>query len=88
MLTSPLHRDAKECPNRVEVLWRTLVADTYKGEHPAPSECGEQFMAQVFSVMAQRLRKKKKKGGIPGGFSMCSHGKDVFVRVSKRLSRA
>lgn len=58
-LTSPSRRDENECPTRVEVLWRTLVADTYKGEHPAPRECGEQFMAQVSSLIAQRARNKR-----------------------------
>jgi hypothetical protein len=31
----------------VEVLWRTLIADTFAGVHPAPKEVGDQFLAHV-----------------------------------------
>ena len=61
MLISPVHRDVKECPTRVEVLWRTLVADTYNGQHPAPGECGQQFMAHVSAIAGRVLDTKRQE---------------------------
>lgn len=35
----------------MEVFWRTLVADTFNGQTPAPKECGEQFLAHLYSIL-------------------------------------
>jgi hypothetical protein len=44
---------------RVEVLWRTLVADTFQGQHPAPPECGEQFLAHASAIVGRIMKKYK-----------------------------
>lgn len=51
---------------RVGALWRTLVADTYNGQHPASSECGHQFTAHVSGLI---LRALIQKGQEKRGFS-------------------
>jgi hypothetical protein len=44
---------------RVEVLWRTLVADTFNAQHPAPPECGKQFLAHVSSMVLKAFNEYK-----------------------------
>src|SRR5271156_2558754 len=42
--------------SRFEVLWRTLLLDTWHGQHPAPSGCGEGLTMTVRSTVgAQTL---------------------------------
>ncbi|KAM3072057.1 hypothetical protein ACMFMG_008518 [Clarireedia jacksonii] len=38
-----------------EAVWRTMLADTYAGEHPAPPEC-EEIMAEFLSPDADHTR--------------------------------
>jgi hypothetical protein len=33
--------------DRFEVLWRTLLRDSFSGQHPAPTECAKGVMAQM-----------------------------------------
>ncbi|KAF2006554.1 hypothetical protein P154DRAFT_421812 [Amniculicola lignicola CBS 123094] len=37
-------------PSRVEVLWRTLITDTYRHTHPAPLETGLLFIDYVLNL--------------------------------------
>jgi hypothetical protein len=37
------------------------VADTYNGQHPAPSECGEQFMAHISAHTARIMHYKRQE---------------------------
>jgi hypothetical protein len=43
----------------VEALWRTLVADTFLGHHPAPAECGEQFLSQISAIVGRETLKAR-----------------------------
>ena len=42
--------DGTPAQSRVEVLWRTLTANTYRREHPAPSSCGALFLDYVLNL--------------------------------------
>ncbi|KAF2763008.1 HET-domain-containing protein [Pseudovirgaria hyperparasitica] len=37
-------------PSRVEVLWRTLMTNTYQRKCPAPSSCGELFIDYILNL--------------------------------------
>lgn len=61
--SSPTNPDRIQThPTRIEAFWRTLVADTFLGQYPAPEECGEQFLthasAMVMRIMAQYRNNK------------------------------
>ena len=57
---------AKEVlPGRFEILWRTLVADSYIGQRPAPSQCGQKFLENV-SVLVYRAAQATAPTKVPG----------------------
>jgi hypothetical protein len=37
-------------PSRFEVLWRTMMTNTYARSHPAPSECGKLFIDYILNL--------------------------------------
>ena len=49
---SQLTCDSESVRSRVEVLWRTLVTDTYNNEHPAPYSCGIIFFEYLTRALA------------------------------------
>lgn len=73
---------------RVEASRRTLVADTFKGQHPAPPECDEQFLARIASIMIKKLVGYKRgttrslsKSELPAGYNgtLCHSLFDDFI---------
>ncbi|KAH8676496.1 heterokaryon incompatibility protein-domain-containing protein [Tricladium varicosporioides] len=59
----PVEEYVQSTQTRAEVLWRTLVADTFEGEHPAPQECGEQFLAHAAALNLRKLYEYKHTEG-------------------------
>jgi hypothetical protein len=49
---------------RIEVLWRTLIADTYQGQHPAPASCGEQFLLHVGAIITKTLLEERQRNRV------------------------
>ncbi|KAL8834196.1 MAG: hypothetical protein Q9176_007624 [Flavoplaca citrina] len=39
--------------SRVDALWRTLLADTYNNQHPAPNSCGSIFFDHMTRALAR-----------------------------------
>jgi hypothetical protein len=74
------------------VLWRTLVADTYNGQHPAPSECGEQFMAHISAhtgrIMYGKRQEKRDPRRLLDGSSWKGRIRNGFQKAFKGLTDA
>ena len=49
---------------RIDAIWRTLIADTYQSESPAPESCSEQFIAYI-SFMYDNLATSKSLSKFP-----------------------
>ncbi|KAA8566126.1 hypothetical protein EYC84_008729 [Monilinia fructicola] len=71
-----------------EVVWRTILADTYEKEHPAPQQC-EELMAQyqewvrngaqaAYSMQRLSIAEKQQR----------KYGKEDFARLEKEIEAA
>jgi hypothetical protein len=47
------HKSAPRIQTHVEVLWRTLIADCWEGQHPAPLEAGYGFVDSLIQDIKQ-----------------------------------
>lgn len=70
---------------RVGALWRTLVADTYNGQHPASSECGRQFTAHVSGLILRTLIQKRQE---KRGFSKLLNVQSWKGRICQGFQKA
>jgi hypothetical protein len=53
MHVQPTYLDREGGQSRMEALWRTMIADIFRGQHPAPSEAGVQFGAHFAALLGR-----------------------------------